>query len=41
MALNFIICTLLVSQDESKKTANDSCLTPQEIQVYGAIAQVY
>lgn len=32
---------LLVLQDESKKTAHDSCLTPQEIQVHGAIAQVH
>lgn len=31
----------MVSQDESKKTANDSCLTPQEIQVHGAAAQVH
>lgn len=37
----FIMCTLMVSQDASKKAANDSCLTPQEIQVYGTIAQVY
>lgn len=31
----------MVSQDESKKTANDSCLTPEEVQVHGAIAQVH